>query len=277
MSDTAAMDAVLRTVIVDDEPLARRGLRLRLAGEPDIEIVGECTNGEEAVRAISTQRPDLVFLDVQMPGLDGFGVLRRLPLSMLPMIVFVTAYDHYAIGAFEANAVDYLLKPVEDARLRQALFRIREQAKARAAVEQRDQLLNLLGNVTGQPELSLADALADGAALPEARKPIRLAIRDGGRTVLVEESDIDWIDAAGDYMCIHARNETHILRGTLRELESKLDPERFARIHRSTIVNAARVRELRPHINGEYFLTLEGGHEVKLSRSYREQLKRFRT
>lgn len=266
----------LRTVIVDDEPLARRGLRLRLAGETDIDIVGECSNGDEAVRTIAAERPDLVFLDVQMPGLDGFGVLRRLPLSMMPMIVFVTAYDHYAIGAFEANAIDYLLKPVEEARLRQALFRIREQAQARAAAAQRDQLLNLLGSVTGHPELSLEDALAEGAALPDARKPIRLAIRDGGRTVLVEETDIDWIDAAGDYMCIHANGTTHILRGTLRELEARLDPDRFARIHRSTIVNIARVRALRPHINGEYFLTLDGGHEVKLSRSYRDQLRRFK-
>lgn len=266
----------LRTVIVDDEPLARRGLRLRLAGESDIEIVAECGNGEEAIRTLTAQKPDLVFLDVQMPGVDGFGVLRRLPLSSLPMVVFVTAYDHYAIGAFEANAVDYLLKPVEDARLRQALFRIREQAGARAAAEQRDQLLNLLGSVTGHPELSLEQALAEGATLADPRKPVRLAIRDGGRTVLVEEADIDWIDAAGDYMCIHVGGATHILRGTLRDLETSLDPDRFARIHRSTMVNVARVRELRPHINGEYFLTLEGGHEVKLSRSYRDQLRRFR-
>lgn len=269
--------SVLRTVIVDDEPLARRGLRLRLAGESDIEIVGECSNGDEAVKVIAAERPDLVFLDVQMPGTDGFGVLRRLPLSTLPMVVFVTAYDHYAISAFETNAVDYLLKPVEEARLRQALFRIRETAQARAAARQRDHLLNLLGSVTGQPELTLEQALADGADLPDPRRPVRLAIRDGGRTVLVEESDIDWIDAAGDYMCIHAGGATHILRGTLRELEAKLDGNRFARIHRSTIVNVDRVRELRPHINGEYFLTLDGGHEVKLSRSYREQLKRFRT
>ncbi|MDZ3822600.1 MAG: LytTR family DNA-binding domain-containing protein [Pseudoxanthomonas sp.] len=275
--EPSAEPSVLRTVIVDDEPLARRGLRLRLAGESDIEIVGECSNGDEAVRVIAAERPDLVFLDVQMPGTDGFGVLRRLPLSSLPMVVFVTAYDHYAISAFETNAVDYLLKPVEEARLRQALFRIRETARARAAARQRDHLLNLLGTVTGQPELTLEQALADGAALPDPRRPVRLAIRDGGRTVLVEESDIDWIDAAGDYMCIHAGGATHILRGTLRELEAKLDGNRFARIHRSTIVNVDRVRELRPHINGEYFLTLDGGHEVKLSRSYREQLKRFRT
>ncbi|MFB9067215.1 LytR/AlgR family response regulator transcription factor [Pseudofulvimonas gallinarii] len=269
-------DQTLRTLIVDDEPLARRGLRLRLAGETDIDIIGECTNGEEAVRVIAAEKPDLVFLDVQMPGLDGFGVLRRLPLSNLPMVVFVTAFDHYAIGAFEASAVDYLLKPVEEARLSQALFRVREQAQARAASEQRDQLLELLGSVTGRPELSLEDALAAGAALPDSRRPVRLAIRDGGKTVLVEETDIDWIDAAGDYMCIHAKGDTHILRGTLRELEAKLDADRFARIHRSTIVNIARVRELRPHINGEYFLTLDGGHEVKLSRSYRDQLRRFR-
>ena len=275
--EPSAEPSVLRTVIVDDEPLARRGLRLRLAGESDIEIVGECSNGDEAVRVIAAERPDLVFLDVQMPGTDGFGVLRRLPLSSLPMVVFVTAYDHYAISAFETNAVDYLLKPVEEARLRQALFRIRETARARAAARQRDHLLNLLGTVTGEPVLTLEQARADGAALPDAGRPVRLAIREGGRTVLVEESDIDWIDAAGDYMCIHAGGATHILRGTLRELEAKLDGNRFARIHRSTIVNVDRVRELRPHINGEYFLTLDGGHEVKLSRSYREQLKRFRT
>ncbi len=201
-------DQTLRTLIVDDEPLARRGLRLRLAGETDIDIIGECTNGEEAVRVIAAEKPDLVFLDVQMPGLDGFGVLRRLPLSNLPMVVFVTAFDHYAIGAFEASAVDYLLKPVEEARLSQALFRVREQAQARAASEQRDQLLELLGSVTGRPELSLEDALAAGAALPDSRRPVRLAIRDGGKTVLVEETDIDWIDAAGDYMCIHAKRVT---------------------------------------------------------------------
>lgn len=270
------MEQRIRTVIVDDEPLARRGLRLRLAGQADIDIVGECGDGQEAVRMIAAENPDLVFLDVQMPGLDGFGVLRELPLTRLPMVVFVTAYDHYAIGAFESSAVDYLLKPVEDARLHQALYRIREQALARAAASQRDHLLNLLGSVTGQPDLSLEQALADGASLPDPHRPMRLAIRDGGRTVLVEESQIDWIDAAGDYMCIHAEGSTHILRGTLRELEEKLDPQRFARIHRSTIVNVDRVRELRPHINGEYFLTLDGGHEVKLSRSYRDQLKRFK-
>lgn len=266
----------VRTVIVDDESLARRGLRLRLAGETDIDIVAECGDGWEAVRVIAAEKPDLVFLDVQMPGLDGFGVLRELPLTHLPMVVFVTAYDHYAIGAFETSAVDYLLKPVEEARLHQALYRIRQQALARQAARHRDQLLNLLGSVTGHPDLTLAQALADGAGLSGPQRPVRLAIRDGGRTVLVEERQIDWIDAAGDYMCIHAAGATHILRGTLRDLEEKLSSARFARIHRSTIVNVERVRELRPHINGEYFLTLDGGHEVKLSRSYRDQLSRFK-
>ncbi len=265
---------VLRTLLVDDEPLARRGLELRLAGEADVQIVGQCGNGDEALRAVAEQAPDLMFLDVQMPGLDGFETLRALPLSRMPMVVFVTAYDHYAIRAFEACAVDYLLKPIDDSRLQQALFRVRQQRRERLAEAHCARLLGLLGEVSGRTPLSLDEAL--GGTLPRARASTRLSFKDGERIVRVEPSEIRWVEAAGDYMCIHTDSGTHIVRMTLGELERRLDPQAFARIHRSTIVNVARVRELRNHINGEYFLILESGQQLKLSRSYRDRLALLR-
>ena len=267
------MAMAIRTLIVDDEPLARRGLELRLAGESDIEIVRQCGNGEDAVRAVSELHPDLMFLNVQMPGLDGFSALRAIPAAQLPLVVFVTAYDHYAIRAFEASAVDYLLKPIDDSRLHQALYRVRQQRREREADDHCARLLNLLGELSGKPALTLDEVLdADAAAIlkPSDHK---LAIRDGGRTVRVEMKDIRWIDAAGDYMCIHTDAETHILRATMRELERQLDTRRFQRVHRSTIVNIDRVKAMRAHINGEYFLTLDCGHELKLSRSYKEKIE----
>ncbi len=265
---------VLRTLIVDDEPLARRGLVLRLAGEADVRIVGECANGEDALRAVAHHEPDLMFLDVQMPGLDGFATLRALPASRMPMVVFVTAYDHYAIRAFEAAAVDYVLKPIEDSRLQQALFGVRQQRRERQAEAHCARLLGLLGEVTGRPALSLDEALDGG--LGGASRPAWLSFRDGERIVRVEPDEIRWVDAAGDYMCIHTERETHVVRMTLRELEQRLDPRRFARIHRSTIVAVDRVRELRAHINGEYFVILDSGQELKLSRSYRDRLDLLR-
>jgi two-component system LytT family response regulator len=263
----------IRTVIVDDEPLARRGLELRLAGEGDIDIVRQCGNGEEAVRAVSELQPDLMFLDVQMPGLDGFSALRAIPASQLPLVVFVTAYDHYAIRAFEASAVDYLLKPIDDSRLAQALYRVRQQRRERDAENHCARLLNLLGELSGKPELTLDQALGDDAGTRLKRGDNKLAIRDGGRTVRLDVADIRWIDAAGDYMCIHTNSETHILRATMRELETQLDGRRFQRVHRSTIVNVDRVKAMRAHINGEYFLTLDCGHELKLSRSYKDKIE----
>jgi two-component system, LytTR family, response regulator len=261
----------IRALIVDDEPLARRGLELRLAHEPDVQIVAQCGNGEEAVRAVVALQPDLMFLDVQMPGVDGFGTLRALPATVMPLVVFVTAYDHYAIRAFEASAVDYLLKPIEDARLSQALDRVRNQMRERQADTNCARLLSLLGEVSGQPGLTL-DQVLEGEALKLRRGDEKLAVKDGQRIVRVEPASIRWIDAAGDYMCIHTDADTHILRATMRELEQQLDPRRFQRVHRSTIVNFARVKELRSHINGEYFLILDSGHEVKLSRSYKDKV-----
>ncbi|HET6604475.1 MAG TPA: LytTR family DNA-binding domain-containing protein [Xanthomonadaceae bacterium] len=273
---TETVRDTIRTLIVDDEPLARRGLELRLREHPDVEVVGQCRDGAAAVRAVAQLTPDLMLLDVQMPGLDGFATLRSIPATNMPLIVFVTAYDHYAVRAFEHCAVDYLLKPVEESRLAQALFRVREQLREREAGDHCARLLNLLGEVTGHPDLTLDQAIDADSAAQLVRGEDRLAIRDGSRTVRVNMADIQWVDAAGDYMCVHTPGETHIMRATMRELESQLDPRRFARIHRSTIVNLEQVRSMRSHINGEYFLTLEDGHELKLSRSYRDKIKLLR-
>jgi two-component system, LytTR family, response regulator len=271
MKATASLPvAKIRTLIVDDEPLARRGLELRLADHADIEIVGQYGDGAAAIAAVHSLRPDLMFLDVQMPGVDGFATLRHVPAAEMPLVVFVTAYDHYAIRAFEASAVDYLLKPVEDSRLHQALARVRETRAQRAASGHCAHLLGLLGQLSGHP-LELDEALQPDY-LEHLRREDKLAVRDGGRTIKVDMHAIRWIDAAGDYMCIHTDQDTLILRATMRELEKQLDPQRFPRIHRSTIINARRVVELRPHTNGESFLRLDCGQELKLSRSYREKL-----
>ncbi|GGA86559.1 DNA-binding response regulator [Arenimonas soli] len=265
------MNRPIRTLIVDDEPLARRGLELRLAEQADVEIVGQCGDGLSAMKAVSEHSPDLMFLDVQMPGLDGFGTLRAIPAPQMPLVVFVTAYDHYAIRAFESSAVDYLLKPVEDSRLHQALYRVREQLGQREAQGHCARLLKLLGDLSGKPQMGLEEAL-HGAGERRLGGKDRLAIRDGNRTLRIELSSVRWIDAAGDYMCIHTDEETFVLRATMRELENRLEPREFPRVHRSTLVNAARVVAMRPHLNGEQFLTLDCGHEIKLSRSYRDRI-----
>ncbi len=263
--------ARLRTIIVDDEPLARRGLELRLSEHADVDVVGQYGDGAAAIAAVHLQRPDLMFLDVQMPGVDGFEALRHIPAAEMPLVVFVTAYDHYAIRAFEASATDYLLKPVDEGRLAQALARVRYARTQRDASGHCAHLLGLLGELSGREPLGLDEALRPDA-IEQLRNDNKLAVRDGGRTVRIDLGSIRWIDAAGDYMCIHTDGETLILRGTMRELEKQLDPQRFPRIHRSTIVNARRVVELRPHTNGEGFIRLDCGQELKLSRTHREKV-----
>ncbi|MDJ0654590.1 MAG: LytTR family DNA-binding domain-containing protein [Xanthomonadales bacterium] len=261
---------MIRALIVDDEALARRGLEIRLASYPDIEICGESRNGREAIDATRTLRPDLVFLDIQMPGMDGFETLQELAGPEMPLVIFVTAYSDYAIKAFEANALDYLLKPIDDQRLNHAVERVRAVFENRNAVAHRSKLLKLICDLTGE-DLTLDSVLDSTANTP----PRRLAIKDGKRTACVDVADIDWVDAAGDYMCIHALGHTHVLRGTMKKMEQMLDSRRFVRIHRSTIVNADRVASLRSHINGEYFLTLKCGQELKLSRSYKDTVPRL--
>jgi two-component system LytT family response regulator len=261
----------IRTIIVDDEPLARRGLELRLKAATDIEIVAHCANGREALAAIAELSPDLMFLDIQMPGISGLDVVAQVPQESLPIVVFVTAFDRFAIEAFEAHALDYLLKPVDEERLARALERVRAQWQQKQAVAQREQLMALLADLTGKGEIEV-EALAAGAA-PSRRYATVLPIRSGRETVRLDVAAIDWIDAAGDYMCLHAGGQTHVLRATMKELEEMLDPAVFQRVHRSTIVNLARVRSMRPHLNGECFLRLQSGQEVKLSRSFRDKVE----
>lgn len=264
---------MIRALIVDDEELARRGLELRLANFDDLEIVGQCRNGREALAAVREHTPDLMFLDVQMPGMDGFEVLRRLSGSNMPEVIFVTAYDEFAFKAFEAHALDYLLKPINDERLAAAVERARQNQESQLAEEQRSKLLKLVCELTGR-ELTIDDAL-ERAAGETARYPQRLAIRDGGETRCVEVDAIDWVDAAGDYMCVHAEGDTYVLRGTMKHLEEVLNPEIFVRVHRSAIVNRHRVTAMRPHRNGEYFLKLGEDTQLKLSRKYKGNLQRL--
>jgi two-component system LytT family response regulator len=269
------MTHVLKTIIVDDESLARRGLKLRLSNREDVNIIAEARNGREALDLIRKLKPDLVFLDIQMPGMDGFDVLRKLPAEQMPAIVFVTAFNDYAIKAFEANALDYLLKPIEDSRLSEALDRVTENLDQRLALKHKESLLQLVGDITGEPVGSMEELSARDVASLKKKEIPKLAIKDGGRTTWIPQDKIEWIDAAGDYMCVHSGGETHIMRMTMKMLEASLDPDYLHRIHRSTIVNIHQVKQMRAHINGEYFLTLNGGHTVKLSRTYKDKLKFF--
>ena len=263
---------MLRALIVDDEELARRGLEIRLAEFDDVEICGQARNGREALEAVRQESPDLLFLDIQMPGMDGFEVLRRLSGSNMPEIIFVTAYDEFALQAFEANALDYLLKPINDERLRAAVDRARRHSDEVAADSQRNRLLKLVCELTGR-ELTLEEALAKAGKRPGHAR--RLTIRDGGEVHFVDVETIDWVDAAGDYMCVHAQGDTFVLRGTMKHLEELLDPETFVRVHRSAIVNRHRVTSMKPHRNGEYFLRLGDEAELKLSRKYKANLERL--
>lgn len=246
---------MIRTLIVDDEPLAREGLRLLLREESDIELVGEAEDPDDAVRRILEQRPDLVLLDVQMPGADGFDVLRRVAGQHLPAVVFVSAHDQFALRAFEVHALDYLLKPPSPARLREALRRVREAAQqddpAGAAA-----IRNLL------------ESHAGAAATPVRR----FVVRDRNRYLLIPDAEIVRIEAAGNYAEIHARGRSFLIRETMIELERQLDPQHFARIHRSSIVRIDRVAEITPDGGGDFLVTLDSGTELRMTRSYRDRL-----
>jgi two-component system LytT family response regulator len=264
----------IRAIVVDDEPLARRGLMLRLARLDGIDVIAECANGSQALGAVAEHMPDLLFLDIQMPGMSGFDVISRLQQDNMPMIVFVTAYDEYAVAAFEVRAMDYLLKPIDDERLADSVERAKALQAGQGAAANKQQLLDLIIGITGKSAQSVSQMLRDHTGGQSHQS--RLAIRDGAETTLLKIPDIDWIDAAGDYMCIHANDETHIMRTTMKELESRLDPATFQRVHRSTIVNLSRVEKVISHINGEYYLLLAGGQSVKMSRSYRDKVDHFR-
>lgn len=267
--------SAIRVLLVDDEPLAIRGLVIRLEQIGDVEVVGHSVNGREAIRMIRELRPDLVLLDIQMPGLDGFAVIRSLlGAEQMPLIIFVTAFDRYAIEAFEAHALDYLLKPVEQSRLEQAILRARQSLKARNALDRNRRLAEMMEEID-TPDRADIVALLEGERTGDDPYPSRLSIRDRGRIAIIAVSDIEYIDAAGDYLCLHVGGETHILRETMKAMERRLDPALFKRIHRSAIVNLDRIEAVRPHANGECFLTLKSGAELKVSRSYKGVVARF--
>jgi two-component system LytT family response regulator len=254
---------VIRVLVVDDEPLARRGIEARLERWTDIEVVGTCASGREAVAAIRAHAPDLVFLDVQMPGGDGFSVIRQIGPDRMPLVVFVTAYDAHAVRAFEVHALDYLLKPIDDDRFARALERVRARLADRRHQEIGRRLASLIGD-EGAAGHSNAPALET-----------RIAVRDRDRTVLVDVDDLDWLGADGDYVRLYVGGRGLMLRETLGGMESRLDPRRFVRIHRSTIVNTTRVKELRALPNGEQIVLLRDGTQLRLSRTYRDRVDRL--
>jgi two-component system, LytTR family, response regulator len=262
----------IRTILVDDEPLAIQGLQLRLEAHEDVEIIETCTNGREAIRAIKTHKPDLVFLDIQMPGFDGFSVVQGLMEVEPPLFVFVTAYSDHALRGFEAGAVDYLMKPVETDRLADTLERVRMRlAEKRAAGE-----VVQLKEVIAEHAPAAAEVMPESADAHASNRYEKLInIKDRGQIFRVDVDSIERIDAAGDYMCIYTGDNTLILRETMKDLEKRLDPRRFQRIHRSTIVNLDLVKQVKPHTNGECFLVLGSGAQVKVSRSYRDVVARF--
>ena len=263
---------MIRTILVDDEPLAIQGLELRLQAHEDVEIIERCVNGREAIRAIKTHKPDLVFLDIQMPGFDGFSVVQGLLDIEPPLFVFVTAYSDHAIRAFDAQATDYLMKPVEEGRLGDTLDLVRRRMAEKRGVEEVDRLKEVLAEVAPDSVENLAEA----AETPAANRFEKLInIKDRGQIFRVDVDTIERIDAAGDYMCIQTGDNTLILRETMKDLEKRLDPRRFQRVHRSTIVNLDLVKEVKPHTNGECFLVLGSGAQVKVSRSYRDVVARF--
>ncbi len=271
------MTSKIRTLIVDDESLARRGLTVRLQEFPQVELLDECQNARQALDKIVELKPDLVFLDIQMPGMNGFELLREVKARglELPVVVFVTAYDQYAIKAFEVRAIDYLLKPVDHDRLQQTLTRVEKNLAEREREQQQQRMLNLLADATGEDCEAILRKLAENQDMGTARYPEHIAIKESGEITRVAINAIEWVDAAGDYMCIHANNETHILRRTMKELEDELNPNRFQRIHRSAIVNLEQIEKLCSRQNGEYHIILKNGKELKVSRSYKERIKRL--
>ncbi len=262
----------IRTIIVDDEKLAIQGLQHRLGAHVDVEIIDTCLNGREAIRSIKTYKPDLVFLDIQMPGFDGFSVVSGLMEVEPPLFVFVTAYSDHALRAFEADATDYLMKPVDEQRLADTLDRVRNRLHEKKGVEEAGRLMEALTEHAPDAVEEISDG-ADTLAANRFEKLIN--IKDRGQIFRVDVDTIERIDAAGDYMCIYTGDNTLILRETMKDLERRLDPRRFQRIHRSTIVNLDLVKQVKPHTNGECFLVLDSGAQVKVSRSYRDVVARF--
>lgn len=247
----------IRVVIVDDEPIAREGVRVQLAQYPEVQVVAECGDGPEAITAIEQLAPDLLFLDVQMPGMDGFEVLRTLEVNKFPFVVFVTAHDQYALKAFEVSAIDYLLKPFDDERFRKAFERAKNQIENSSIRSIDEQLHKLL------------------VAARSHHYVERIVVRSSGKIFFLAVGEIDWIEAADNYVSLHAGAQAHLVRDTLTALESKLDPRRFVRIRSSAIVNVDRIKELHPLFKGDFEVLLKSGAKLRTSRRYRERLSQL--
>lgn len=264
----------LRTLIVDDEPLALNLLRAKLNKIPDVEIVGECKNGKEAIAAAIELEPDLMFLDIQMPGVDGFGVIKKLQSDTLPLIVFTTAFEKYALDAFDVHAVDYILKPVDAERIQRAVERAIDRLEKEENSNDKVKIISAIDSIS-----EVKEAADENTDLPirhfHLNQERKIVIKDRDDITLLKQADIEWIDAAGDYVCLHVDGVTHIKRSTLKSLLDELDPEIFKRVHRSTIVNLNFIEKVIPHTKGEFFLMLGEYDKVKVSRNYRNVIKSF--
>ena len=270
----------IRTLVVDDEAMARERVLSFLQEEPDVEVVGECSDGADAVRAIQEHDPDLVFLDVQMPGVDGFGVIQAVGVDRMPNVIFVTAYDEYALRAFEVHALDYLLKPFGRDRFQETLRHARSSVERQRAGDLGRRLLALVGPPSpgasapgfGPPPGGTASGFGQTAVV-RVSKLDRLVVKSGGRVFFLRTEEIDWIEAAGNYVRLHMGEESHLFRETMNNIEARLDASRFVRIHRSRIVNTDRIKELQPAATGEYVVVLQNGTRLPLSRGYRDKLQ----
>jgi two-component system LytT family response regulator len=266
----------LRTIIVDDEPLARRLMRSLLEAMPDVELVAECKNGNEAVQVTQELAPDLLILDIQMPGKNGFDVVKELQSDLMPLVIFCTAFQRYAVDAFDLHAVDYILKPLDGRRLERALARVMLRLRD-TDTERKTSLVGAIDEiarkVVGRPDSRNPGQVDANPSLVDRK----IAIKDTDSTVLVDIDEIDWVDAAGDYMCIHVKGETLIMRSTLKNLMSRLDADKFKQVHRSTVVNLDRIVKATPLHKGEYILDLDCDERLKVSRNYRQAIKLFLT
>ena len=268
----------LKTIVVDDEMLARRLLLSCLREISEIEILAECVNGREALTAVLELEPDLMFLDIRMPGLNGFEVIKKIQPEVMPMVIFCTAFERYALDAFEIHAVDYIVKPLDEERLQLAVKRAL--ARYHEEIHSSESKASLLGAIDAiRTNISDRESLQDKSGNPEspATPERKITIKDRDSIKLIKVDSIAWVDAAGDYMCVHADGETHIMRCTMNSLLEELDDTSFKRVHRSTIVNLNCIEEVIPHTKGEYFLQLENGEKIKVSRNYRDTIKTFLT
>lgn len=265
------MPSKLRTIVVDDEPLALKLMLSKLAKIPEIEVIASCKNGREAIDAVMEHSPDLMFLDIQMPGLNGLEVVKHLQNDLQPLVVFATAFEQYALDAFDAHAVDYVVKPIDDTRIRVAVERALQRHLIQQQIKTKEQVIGALESLSA--EKSVAWENSEEQQTPNENK--KIVIKDRDEIHIISQSDIQWIDAAGDYICVHAKGQTHVKRSTLKEMLNELDDNIFKRIHRSTIVNLSYIQKVIPHTKGEFFLMLGEYDKVKVSRNYKDVIKRY--